>query len=273
MSLAHLRFVLSSNKVQGFLPFISNLVTKTAIEIQYNLLSVVVFFTLTDRASTIPSGIRGCQSGTRSAGQKNIRGTSTKLQREQKITTKNKTRAKQKRQIERNNSKIRTPEKDRRRALNRDSLVATAIFAHLDLFRTETNRTYRTGMDIYSPLCYSWSILLLGLRRHGSCRGGNVASTALLFFPFISFTAQHSMVCAPCSRTINRLIVYSGLFCGFDKYSGTMGDIPAARYRERITGESNETVQRPSAHLAEGRVSSSSVPRPQPRSHVSRPGS
>ena len=45
---------------------------------------VVVFFTLTDRASTIPSNIRGCQSGTRSAGQKNIRGTSTKLQREQK---------------------------------------------------------------------------------------------------------------------------------------------------------------------------------------------
>ena len=30
---------------------------------------VVVFFTLTDRASTIPSNIRGCQSGTWSAGQ------------------------------------------------------------------------------------------------------------------------------------------------------------------------------------------------------------
>ena len=41
---------------------------------------VVVFFTLTDRASTIPSNTRGCQSGTWSAGQKNIRGTSTKLQ-------------------------------------------------------------------------------------------------------------------------------------------------------------------------------------------------
>ena len=41
---------------------------------------VVVFFTLTDRASTIPSNIRGCQSGTLSAGQKKIRGTSTKLQ-------------------------------------------------------------------------------------------------------------------------------------------------------------------------------------------------
>ena len=42
-------------------------------------LVVVVFFTSTDRASTIPSNIRGCQSGTWSAGQKKIRGTSTKL--------------------------------------------------------------------------------------------------------------------------------------------------------------------------------------------------
>ena len=41
---------------------------------------VVVFFTLTDRASTIPSNTHGCQSGTWSAGQKKIRGTSTKLQ-------------------------------------------------------------------------------------------------------------------------------------------------------------------------------------------------
>ena len=41
---------------------------------------VVVFFTLTDRASTIHSNTRGCQSGTWSAGQKKIRGTSTKLQ-------------------------------------------------------------------------------------------------------------------------------------------------------------------------------------------------
>ena len=31
---------------------------------------VVVFFTLTDRASTIPNNTRGCQSGTWSAGQK-----------------------------------------------------------------------------------------------------------------------------------------------------------------------------------------------------------
>ena len=41
---------------------------------------VVVFFTLTNRASIIPRNIRGCQSGTWSAGQKKIRGTSTKLQ-------------------------------------------------------------------------------------------------------------------------------------------------------------------------------------------------
>ena len=45
-----------------------------------NVVVVVVFFTLTDRASTIPSNTCGCQSGTWSAGQKKIRGTSTKLQ-------------------------------------------------------------------------------------------------------------------------------------------------------------------------------------------------
>ena len=44
------------------------------------VVDVVVFFTLTDRASTIPNNTRGCQSGTWSAGQKKIRGTSTKLQ-------------------------------------------------------------------------------------------------------------------------------------------------------------------------------------------------
>ena len=47
---------------------------------RFTVVVVVVFFTLTDRASTIPSNIRGCQSGTWSAGQKKIRGTSTKLQ-------------------------------------------------------------------------------------------------------------------------------------------------------------------------------------------------
>ena len=48
--------------------------------IYMHVVVVVVFFTLTDRASTIPSNTRGCQSGTWSAGQKKIRGTSTKLQ-------------------------------------------------------------------------------------------------------------------------------------------------------------------------------------------------
>ena len=46
----------------------------------YNVTLCCVFFTLTDRASTIPNNTRGCQSGTWSAGQKKIRGTSTKLQ-------------------------------------------------------------------------------------------------------------------------------------------------------------------------------------------------
>ena len=41
-----------------------------------------VFFTVTDRASALPNNMRGCQSGTWSVGQENIRGTSTKLQRE-----------------------------------------------------------------------------------------------------------------------------------------------------------------------------------------------
>ena len=57
------------------------------------LLLFVVFFTLTDRASTIPSNIRGCQSGTWSAGQKKIiRGTPAKLQREQEKNTTTKTK-------------------------------------------------------------------------------------------------------------------------------------------------------------------------------------
>ena len=59
--------------------------TKPAFEDEIDVKSiavvvVVVFFTLTDRASTIPNNTRGCQSGTWSAGQKKIRGTSTKLQ-------------------------------------------------------------------------------------------------------------------------------------------------------------------------------------------------
>ena len=49
-------------------------------ELAKHAVVVVVFFTLTDRASTIPNNTRGCQSGTWSAGQKKIRETSTKLQ-------------------------------------------------------------------------------------------------------------------------------------------------------------------------------------------------
>ena len=59
---------------------------------------VVVFFTLTDRASTIPSIIRGCQSGTWSAGQKEIRGRNR-------------------------NNKIHRTEKDRLWAFDRESLA------------------------------------------------------------------------------------------------------------------------------------------------------
>ena len=43
------------------------------------LLMNIVFFTLTDRSSTISSNIRGCQSGTWSVGQEKIRGASTKF--------------------------------------------------------------------------------------------------------------------------------------------------------------------------------------------------
>ena len=79
---------------------------------------VVVFFTLTDRASTIPNNTRGCQSGTWSAGQKKIRGTSTKLQWEQRKTQTHK------RQRERNmNNKIHRSEKDKRAAFDRESLA------------------------------------------------------------------------------------------------------------------------------------------------------
>ena len=59
-----------------FIPIVG--VGKTGVVVV--VVVVVVFFTLTDRASTIPSNIGGCQSGTWSAGQKKIRRTSTKLQ-------------------------------------------------------------------------------------------------------------------------------------------------------------------------------------------------
>ena len=37
---------------------------KTSLQVNRSVVVVVVFFTLTDQASTIPSNIRGCQSGT-----------------------------------------------------------------------------------------------------------------------------------------------------------------------------------------------------------------
>ena len=41
---------------------------------------ICVLLTLTDRAVTIPSNVRGCQSGTWFAGQENIRGTLTRAE-------------------------------------------------------------------------------------------------------------------------------------------------------------------------------------------------
>ena len=63
-----------------FYSLVVRLGSSTLLEVVVVVVVVVVFFTLTDRASTIPSNTRGSQSGTWSAGQKNIRGTSTKLQ-------------------------------------------------------------------------------------------------------------------------------------------------------------------------------------------------
>ena len=45
-------------------PTFSKLLVCVFIKKNQNVVVVVVFFTLTDRASTIPSNIRGCQSGT-----------------------------------------------------------------------------------------------------------------------------------------------------------------------------------------------------------------
>ena len=51
---------------------------------------VCMFFTSTDRASTIPTYICGCQSGTWSAGQEKFRGTSTSSNESMKTKTKTK---------------------------------------------------------------------------------------------------------------------------------------------------------------------------------------
>ena len=53
---------------------INDSITKTSDQTRQRYLCVCfVFFSLTDRASTIPSNIRGCQSGTWSAGQEKKR--------------------------------------------------------------------------------------------------------------------------------------------------------------------------------------------------------
>ena len=54
-----------------------------------------VFFTLTDRAPTIPSNTRDCQSGTWSAGQKQIKGTEKSSNESIKTKSKPKTKEKQ----------------------------------------------------------------------------------------------------------------------------------------------------------------------------------
>ena len=43
---------------------------RTFTQLDLEALLLLFFFTLTDRASTVPSNIRGCQSGMWSAGQK-----------------------------------------------------------------------------------------------------------------------------------------------------------------------------------------------------------
>ena len=74
--------------------------------------------------------------------------------------------------------------------------------------------------------------------------------------------------------------VFPGLFKGLGVYSWIVSGIPATRYRERVTGESHEATEAgdskdplhllPSVHVAEERVLSSPVPRPQPMFDASR---
>ena len=67
------RVVFSYLVATGWIFYISLLSEKQSINQSINVIGVVIFFTLTDRASTVPSNIRGCQSGTWSAGQKKIK--------------------------------------------------------------------------------------------------------------------------------------------------------------------------------------------------------
>ena len=47
----------------------------------------------------------------------------------------------------------------------------------------------------------------------------------------------------PHSLTAGSVPLVPRLFCGFDVYSGIMGDIPAARFRERLMRESHEAPE------------------------------
>ena len=78
-----------------FLPFYTSQPSGNLL--YFVVVVVVVLLTLTDRASTIPSNTRGCQSGTWSAGQKKIKGhlpssneSKRKTQTHKKKTTKRK---------------------------------------------------------------------------------------------------------------------------------------------------------------------------------------
>ena len=76
------------------------------------MLCVVVFFTLTDRASTIPSIIRGCQSGTWSTGQEKDQRNILSIVQSSNESMKTKTKTRQKRPKERNNNTKHMPEKN-----------------------------------------------------------------------------------------------------------------------------------------------------------------
>ena len=84
----------------------------------------------------------------------------------------------------------------------------------------------------------------------------------------------------PHSFDAGSMSLVPGLLKGLGVCSCIVGDMPAARYRERVIGESQEAIEAgdskdhldplPSVHVAEERALSSPVPRPQPMSDASR---
>ena len=106
---------------------------------------VVVFFILSDRASTIPSNIRGCQSGKKcSAGQKHIRGTSTKLQREQKKNTNKNKNDKEK------GTKITTKYTSQKKIDEGHSIERTNMYKMMDISRSSYKLYWYTICSVYS---------------------------------------------------------------------------------------------------------------------------